>query len=172
MTKHYKNIYKSLILKLIFVHKKEFEKLKNRTRFSMRIDAELHALLKQRSKGNLTAYVENLMVKGITVDINDMYRTALNITNNTIKTTEQNEIRELKKSNEEIKKELSTQSKVLINFCKLEGVTTDELTKLSSDIGEGDDYKSIIRFHNRLLLKLAVLKGHTMENIKNWINNS
>ena len=43
----------------------------------MRMDAELHALLKKRAKDNLTAHVESLIVKGIVADMHNLYERAI-----------------------------------------------------------------------------------------------
>ena len=49
----------------------------NRKKLNIRIEPDLHDLLRKGAKKNLTSHVESLIVKGLITDMNELYEAAI-----------------------------------------------------------------------------------------------
>lgn len=161
-----------MILFIIPVLQEDFIAMYNRKKLNIRIEPDLHDLLRKGAKKNLTSHVESLIVKGLITDMNELYEAAIYKGDVFRKTVEEEKILALEKRLDALEQELKYQHKLLINICILDGMTKEKVQKLASDIEGAEDYQGRLRFHNRLIAEIARTKSHTMEDITRWMKDS
>lgn len=131
-------------------------------RITLRLDDDVYELIRRNSGGNLTSYVESLITKGMLTEIGDLYDDALKIKQDSEKFL-------FEMVMEKIKKELSSQELLLINFCLFLGVDKSYIRDESDRVANENDYAARLRFYNKLIIQLARQQNIESVKIKEWL---
>lgn len=150
--------------------------MENRKRLNVRIDSDLYAHLHRQPKKNMTSYVESLIVKGLTMEMGEMYENALNqsqeVYKNALQEARNEKIESLNSKLENIDQQLEMQADILINLCLSKGVPKANIKKFSEYIDENDEVFTKSRFVSRLVIELARVNGFSADTIKSWVNHT
>ena len=136
--------------------------MNERKHITLRVDDDVYSFLKKNSGKNFSRYVEDLIVRGMMNEIGELYDDALKI-----KQDSENFLFELVM--EKIKKELSSQELLLINFCLFLGVDKSYIRDESDRVANENDYAARLRFYNKLSIQLARQQNIESVKIKEWL---
>lgn len=154
---------------------------------TFRVEDDFYRLLKENAKSssekNFTLYLQSLIMRGLTSDIESLYReavknseiiyeNALYIARDSEKKTKEEEYNLLLSKIDESRSYIDTQVNLMVNMCFSEGVDREKIERYSNDVDEENDVSTKAKFVNRLAVELARAKGYDGETIKGWVKKN
>ena len=150
--------------------------MENRKRLNVRIDSDLYAHLHRQPKKNMTSYVESLIVKGLMMEMGEMYENALNqsqeVYKNALQEARNEKLESLNSKLENIDEQLEMQADILINLCLSQGAPKERIKKFADEIDENDEVFTKNKFVSRLVIELARANGFSADTIKSWLRHA
>ena len=150
--------------------------MENRKRLNVRIDSDLYAHLHRQPKKNMTSYVESLIVKGLMMEMGEMYENALNqsqeVYKNALQEARNEKLESLNSKLENIDQQLEMQADILINLCLSKGVPKENIKRFVDEIDKKDEVRTKNKFISRLAFELARASGFDLDTIKSWVNHT